>query len=49
MSNLTLEDQKTLKAVMFLTIKELANKLPNDEMYGKEVRKLIIKCQEESQ
>ena len=36
------EDDKTLKAIMFLMIKELAIKCPNDQELGKEVRKLIL-------
>ena len=37
------EDDKTLKAIMFLMIKELAIKCPNDQELGKEVRELIKK------
>jgi hypothetical protein len=36
------EDDKTLKAIMFLMIKELAIKCPNDQELGKEVRQLIL-------
>jgi len=36
-----MNDHKTLQAIMFITIKELALKLPNDQELGKEVRKLI--------
>ncbi len=35
------EDAKTLKAIMFITIKELAIKTPNDQELGKQVRKII--------
>ena len=37
------EDDKTLKAIMFLMIKELAIKCPNDQELGKEIRQLIKK------
>ena len=37
------EDDKTLKAIMFLMIKELAIKCPNDQELGKEIRELIKK------
>ena len=37
------EDDKTLKAIMFLMIKELAIKCPNDQELGKEVRQIIKK------
>ena len=37
------EDDKTLKAIMFLMIKELAIKCPNDQELGKEIRALIKK------
>lgn len=46
MTEITLEDQKTMKAVMFLTINELTKKLPNDQELGAEVRKLINKFNE---
>ena len=36
-----MNDHKTLQAIMFITIKELALKLPNDQELGAEVRKLI--------
>ena len=35
------EDAKTLKAVMFLMIKEHVKKIPNDQELGKEIRKII--------
>jgi hypothetical protein len=35
------EDSKTLKAVMFLMIKEHVKKIPNDQELGKEIRELI--------
>ena len=35
------EDNKTLKAVMFLMIKEHVEKIPNDQELGKEIRKII--------
>jgi hypothetical protein len=35
------EDDKTLKAIMFLMIKELAIKCPNNQELGAEVRQLI--------
>ena len=35
------EDDKTLKAIMFLMIKELAIKCPNDQELGREIRKVI--------
>jgi hypothetical protein len=39
--NNRIKDIKTLQAIMFITIKELSIKLPNDQELGKEVRKLI--------
>jgi len=36
-----ISDAKTLKAIMFITIKELAIKLPNNHTLGAEVRKLV--------
>ena len=36
-----IEDAKTLKAVMFLMIKEHVKKIPNDQELGKEIRKII--------
>ena len=44
MDNITtteFEDNKTLKAVMFLMIKEHVEKIPNDQELGKEIRKII--------
>lgn len=35
------EDAKTLKAVMFLMIKEHVKKIPNDQELGAEIRKII--------
>ena len=35
------EDSKTLKAVMFLMIKEHVKKIPNDQELGKEIRRII--------
>ena len=37
------EDDKTLKAIMFLMIKEHVKKIPNDQELGKEIRQLIKK------
>ena len=48
MTELTLEDQKTMKAVMFLTINEIAKKLSNDQELGAEVRKIINKFNEDN-
>jgi hypothetical protein len=36
-----ISDAKTLKAIMFITIKELVIKLPNNQELGAEVRKLV--------
>ncbi len=36
-----LEDAKTLKAVMFLMIKEHVKSTPNDQELGKTIRKII--------
>ena len=35
------EDAKTLKAVMFLMIKEHARNIPNDQELGARIRKII--------
>jgi hypothetical protein len=37
------EDDKTLKAIMFLMIKEHVKKIHNDQELGKEVRQIIKK------
>ena len=36
-----LNDHKTLQAIMFITIKELTLKYPNNQVLGEQVRKLI--------
>ncbi len=41
-----LEDDKTLKAVMFLMIQEHVRSIPNDQELGKEIRKVINKFNE---
>ena len=41
-----LEDNKTLKAVMFLMIQEHVRSIPNDQELGKEIRKVINKFNE---
>ena len=41
-----LEDEKTLKAVMFLMIQEHVRSIPNDQELGKEIRKVINKFNE---
>jgi len=35
------EDDKTLKAVMFLMIREITNSTPNDQELGKRIRKIL--------
>ena len=42
------EDDKTLKAVMFLMIKEHVKKIPNDQELGKEIRKIVNRFNEEN-
>jgi hypothetical protein len=37
-----INDQKTLQAIMFITIKELTSKLPNNQVLGDQVRKLVL-------
>ena len=37
-----LEDDKTLKAVMFLMIQEHVRSIPNDQELGKEIRKIVL-------
>ncbi len=36
-----LDDSKTLQAIMFITVRELAKTTPNDQELGARVRKLI--------
>jgi len=43
-----LEDAKTLKAVMFLMIKEHVKKIPNDQELGAEIRKIILNFNKEN-
>ena len=43
-----LEDDKTLKAVMFLMIQEHVKSIPNDQELGKEIRKVINKFNEDN-
>ena len=43
-----LEDSKTLKAVMFLLIKEHVNNIPNDQELGKRIRKIVNKFNEDN-
>jgi len=38
-----INDQKTLQAIMFITIKELTSKFPNNQVLGEQVRKLVLK------
>ena len=42
------EDAKTLKAVMFLMIKEHVKKIPNDQELGAEIRKIILNFNKEN-
>jgi len=42
------EDAKTLKAVMFLMIQEHVRKIPNDQELGKEIRKIILNFNKET-
>jgi len=37
-----LNDHKTLQAIMFITIKELTLKFPNNQVLGEQVRKLVL-------
>ena len=37
-----LEDDKTLKAVMFLMIQEHVRSIPNDQELGARIRKIIL-------
>ena len=41
-----LEDDKTLKAVMFLMIQEHVKSIPNDQELGARIRKIINKFNE---
>ena len=41
-TNSEFEDSKTLKAVMFLMIRENVRKIPNDQELGKQIRKIIL-------
>ena len=43
-----LEDDKTLKAVMFLMIQEHVRSIPNDQELGKRIRKIINKFNEDN-
>ena len=42
------EDSKTLKAIMFLMIQEHVRKIPNDQELGKEIRKIILNFNKET-
>ena len=42
------EDSKTLKAVMFLMIQEHVRSIPNDQELGKEIRKIILNFNKET-
>ena len=42
------EDNKTLKAVMFLMIQEHVRSIPNDQELGKEIRKIILNFNKET-
>ena len=43
-----LEDDKTLKAVMFLMIQEHVKTVPNDQELGARIRKIINKFNEDN-
>ena len=43
-----MEDDKTLKAVMFLMIQEHVKKIPNDQELGAEIIKIIKKFNEDN-
>ena len=43
-----LEDDKTLKAVMFLMIQEHVRSIPNDQELGARIRKIINKFNEDN-
>ena len=43
-----IEDDKTLKAVMFLMIQEITNSTPNDQELGKRIRKILNKFNEDN-
>ena len=43
-----LEDLKTIQAVMFTTVIELKETIPNDQELGAEVRKIINKFNEDN-
>ncbi len=42
-----LEDDKTLKAVMFLMIQEHVKSIPNDQELGARIRKIILNFNKE--
>jgi len=43
-----LEDNKTLKAVMFLMIQEHVRSIPNDQELGARIRKIVNKFNEDN-
>ena len=44
-----IEDDKTLKAVMFLMIQEHVRSIPNDQELGARIRKIILKFNKDNE
>ncbi len=42
------EDDKTLKAVMFLMIQEHVKSIPNDQELGQRIRKIVLNFNKEN-
>tara|TARA_R100001440_G_scaffold69072_2_gene90786 strand:+ start:125 stop:328 length:204 start_codon:yes stop_codon:yes gene_type:complete len=44
-----IEDDKTLKAVMFLMIQEIVKTTPNDQELGMRIRKIVLNFNKENE
>tara|TARA_R100000655_G_C2853450_1_gene170039 strand:- start:248 stop:451 length:204 start_codon:yes stop_codon:yes gene_type:complete len=44
-----IEDDKTLKAVMFLMIQEIVKTTPNDQELGARIRKIVLNFNKENE